>query len=458
MNNLKFGKTHAIMKTIIPFCSLCLMLSLAAVKAASPAGLEALEPFLDPHTVVLGHFDLEGADVAASLTEFIELVPESRDFWEEPMGQLRAIMESWQKEFIEAGGRRMYVMVSLAWLGADPPVATISPLTDGRDGEPLKLLFAKSNPGWQVEIRNRCVIAAPEFVMRHLQQPAAPGALGRWQAAFETVPAGFAQVVALPYAQSARVLEDLMPRLPSALGGGPGSILGRGFRWGALSLNPPPEGALSAMIQSESPESAMALREVIKNAWVMIGRNPEVQQRIAAWDELQALLVPMVKGDQLRCELSLKEVARLVRLAEPPLEEARVRALQIRVVNQLKQIGLGMMMYANEHGDRLPPHLVDIVKFLGDARLLMGPDDRQTPPSDFASLSRADQMSWIDRHSPFVYALPGVLLKEIRSPQTTVLVYERSDDSPAGVAFADGHVESVSIERLGELLQDSQVH
>jgi prepilin-type processing-associated H-X9-DG protein len=454
---VKLRKTNAIMKTIISFCSLCLMLSVAAVKAASPAGLEAIGPFLDPHTVVVGHFDLEGTDVAASITGFIELVPEPRQFWEEPIGQLRAVMESWQKEFIEAGGRRVYVMVSLAWLGANPPVAIIAPLTDGRDGDRLKSLFAKSNPGWQVEARNQCVIAAPEFVMRHFQQPAAPGALERWNAAFETVPAGFAQVVALPYAQSDRVLEELMPRLPSALGGGAGSILGRGFRWGALSLKPPPEGALSAMIQSESPESAMALREVIKNAWVMIGRNPEVQQGIAAWDELQALLVPVVKGDQLRCELSLKDVARLVRHLEPPLEEARAKARQIRVVNQLKQIGLGIMMYANDQGDRLPPHLVDIVKFLGDARLLMRPDDPRTLPSDFASLSRADQLSWIDRHSPFVYVLPGVLMKEIRSPQTTVLVYERSDDSPAGVAFADGHVERVSLERLTELLRESQV-
>jgi prepilin-type processing-associated H-X9-DG protein len=454
---VKLGKSHTIMKTIITFCSLGLMLNMAAVKAASPAGLEALEPFLEPHTVVVGHFDLEGADVAASIAGFIELVPEPREFWVEPLSQFRAFMESWQKEFIEAGGRRVYLIVSLTWLGANPPVAVISPLTDGRDGDRLKSLFAKSNPGWQVEVRNRCVIAAPAFVLQHLQQPAASGALERWKTAFKTVPAGFAQIVALPYPRSDRVLEDLMPRLPSALGGGPGSILGRGFRWGALSLKPPPEGALSAMIQSDSTESAMALREVIKNALVMIGRNPELQQGIAVWNDLQALLVPVVERDQLRCELSLKDVAGLIRHLEPPLEEARAKALQIRVVNQLKQIGLGLMIYANEQGDRLPPHLVDILKFLGDVRLLMRPDDAQTPPSNFSSLSRADQLSWIDRHSPFVYVLPGVLLKEIKSPGTTVLVYERSDDTTMGVVFADGHVETVSIERLTELLQDSQV-
>ena len=92
----------------------------------------------------------------------------------------------------------------------------------------------------------------------------------------------------------------------------------------------------------------MALREVIENALVMIGRNPEVRQAIAAWDDLQALLVPVVEADQLRCELSLKEVGRLVRHLEPPLEEARAKALQLRVVNQLKQIGLGMMLCAND--------------------------------------------------------------------------------------------------------------
>jgi prepilin-type processing-associated H-X9-DG protein len=351
----------------------------------------------------------------------------------------------------------LYVIVSLAWLGSYPPVAIISPLDDGLDGNRLKSLFAKSNPGWHVEVRDRCVIAAPGFVVERLLQRAATGALERWKAAFENVPAGFAQVVALPYAQSERVLEDLMPRLPTALGGGPGSILVRGFRWGALSLKQPPEGALSATIQSESPESAMALRAVIENGLVMIGRCPEVQRGIAAWDDLQALLVPVVEGDRLRCELSPRQVAGLVRHLEPPLEKARNEAMQIRMVNQLKQIGLAVMIHANEQGDRLPPHLVDIIKFLGDARLLMRRDDSQTPPSDFASLSRADQLSWIDRHSPFVYVLPGVSMKEIKSPQTTVLVYERSDDSPVGVLFADGHVERVSIERLKELLEDSAV-
>jgi prepilin-type processing-associated H-X9-DG protein len=447
-----FRERKPIMKTIIPFCSLSLMLSVAAIKAASPAGLEALEPFLDAHTVVVGRLDLEGVDVAASIAGFIELVPKPREFWVEPIGELEATIGPWQKEFIEAGGRRVYVIVSLAWLGAYPPVALISPLGDGMDGDRLRSLFAKSNPGWQVEVRDRCVIAAPGFVAQRLEQRAATGELERWKAAFEGVPAGFVQVVALPYAESERVWQDLMPRLPAALGGGPGSILARGFRWGALSLKQPPEGALNATIQSESPESAEALRAVIENGLVMIGRLPEVQQGVAGWDDLRALLVPVVEGDRLRWELSLKEVAGLVRHLEPPLEKARNEAMQIRMVNQLKQIGLGMMIHANEQGDRLPPHLVDIVKFLGDARVLMRPDDTRTPPSDFGSLSRADQLAWIDRHSPFEYVLPGVSIKEIKSPDTTVLVYERSDDSPVGVVFADGHVERVSIERLKELL------
>jgi hypothetical protein len=259
----------------------------------------------------------------------------------------------------------------------------------------------------------------------------------------------------VPYAGSDRVLADLLPALPPMLGGGPGSIIARGFRWATLSVQFPPAGSISLVIQSDSPEAARAMGEVIENGLTALGQNPAVQQQIPAWNQLVRRVHPVVVDDQLQRRLDLTQVADLVRALQPPLEAARAQAARIATVNRLKQIGLALRIYAVDHADRFPPHMADLLVILGDPRLLLHPRDLQVPPADLMTQPREAQMAWIDQHSAFIYVLPSASLKEIQSPGTSVAVYERpepGDDPTVGVAFADGSVQRVTLERLNQLL------
>lgn len=447
------------MKSIFPLCLLCLLLlHSASAKTASNHDLEQLMPFLDPYTIAIVQLNLEDLDVPATSRQLLELLPEPREFWAEPITQAQRILEPWHRQFHQAGGQRLYLLLSLSWLGVQPPVVVVAPLTSAANPESLKTSLAMLNPGWQPHVMHNCVVTAPEFILRQLQSetaPATPVPPEHWQTALATTETELARLVLVPYPDSDRVLANLLPTLPPMLGGGPGSILTRGFRWASLSLQLPPSGAITLTIQSDSPESATALGEVIKNGLDAVGQLPEAQQQIPHWNDLLQLVHPVAVNDQLRRRLDLTQLSDLVQALQPPLDEARTKAAEIATVNRLKQVGLALHIYAVDHAERFPPHLVDLLPQLGDPRLLLHPSSTVSPPADLITQPRDAQMAWIDQNSPFVFALPGAALKEIRNPGNTPAVYERPEpDTSAtiGVAFADGSVRRIAPEELNRLL------
>jgi hypothetical protein len=444
------------MKSILQLGSLCLLLLHAApAKAASNNDLEQLLPFLDPYTVGIAQLNLDDLDVSATARRLLELLPEPREFWAEPIAQAQQFLEPWHQQFRQAGGQRLYILLSLSWLRLEPPVVVVVPLTSTANAEGLKASLAMMSPGWQPEVMHGCVVTAPESILHRLRSELATVEPERWKTALATAEVEFARLVLVPYPESDRVLTGLLPTLPPMLGGGPGSILTRGLRWASLSLQLPPTGAITLTIQSDSPESATALGAVIENGLTALGQNPEVQQQIVVWDDLLQLVRPVAVDDQLRRRLDLVQLSDLLRALQPPLEEARSKAAQIATVNRLKQIGLALRIYAVDHGDQFPPHMVDLLPSLVDPRVFLNPHDSQAPPADLMTRPREAQMAWIDQQSPFVYVLPGAVLKEIHSPATTVAVYQQpqpGDDSTVGVTFVDGSVQLVTPERLKQLL------
>jgi hypothetical protein len=449
------------MKTITRFGWICLLplLALGNANAASSAQLDLLGPFLDPHTIAIIELNLDDLDVAAASTGLIEALPEPRQLWSGPIQQARGALEPWHREFRQAGGQRVYIVLSLSWLGTDVlPAAIVAPLTRNADPDRLRAALATVTPHWQARVLHGCVVSAPNYVLPNLETGGAPPAtLTRWQAAFDGAPPGIARLLLVPYAESGRVLEDVLPTLPKMLGGGPGTILSRGIHWGAVSLRLPPRTGLSLLIQSESSDAALELRRVIEHGLTAVGEMPVVRRDLPVWPEIQRVLMPVAAGARLERELDLSEVVQLAQALQLPLEQARARAQRVATINQLKQIGLALLIHANDHGDRLALHFADILPYLGDPRVLLRPGDSRVPPSDLAAQPRDARVRWIDEHSPFVYVRPGALLKEIRSPASTVMVHERFEPGktePVGVLFVDGSVHMVPPDRLGELLNN----
>jgi prepilin-type processing-associated H-X9-DG protein len=139
----------------------------------------------------------------------------------------------------------------------------------------------------------------------------------------------------------------------------------------------------------------------------------------------------------------------------PALAKAREKATSMACMNNTKQLNLALMMYAEDHNGTFPSTTTwcdSIQSYLGG-----GPGPFLCP------LGPPNQRS----HYALNSAVAGAAVKDIREPARTVLVFETDGGwNVAGsrellpskgrhggayiVGFADGHVEMVRPEHMGQ--------
>jgi hypothetical protein len=139
----------------------------------------------------------------------------------------------------------------------------------------------------------------------------------------------------------------------------------------------------------------------------------------------------------------------------PALAKAKQKANHIRCISNLRQLNLGLMMYANDNNDRFPAgtNWCDALKpFVKDEKTYV------------CAAGKPGQRS----HYAFNAKLAGRGMKDIQTPAQTVLIFEAEGGwNAAGgeellpakprhagayaVGFADGHGEMVSAARLEKL-------
>ena len=128
----------------------------------------------------------------------------------------------------------------------------------------------------------------------------------------------------------------------------------------------------------------------------------------------------------------------------PALNRAREQANRVKSANNLKQIGIASLMYANTHQGRFAPSLGVLLQ-----QEELSPDVFFSPGSGHAPPSRPadarEKMNWVNENSDYVYVGAD---KTSRSPANAVVAYEKLDENTDGVniLFADGHIEFVTID------------
>ena len=111
----------------------------------------------------------------------------------------------------------------------------------------------------------------------------------------------------------------------------------------------------------------------------------------------------------------------------PALSKAKSRAQRISAVNNLKQIGVAMRLYAGDNGGLLPVSFAAMTNELGTDKVLIDPQSGQT----------------------FIYLGNG--LKEESLKPESVVAYSPMFEGQCSVLFADGHVEGMSARKFGEI-------
>jgi prepilin-type processing-associated H-X9-DG protein len=127
---------------------------------------------------------------------------------------------------------------------------------------------------------------------------------------------------------------------------------------------------------------------------------------------------------------------------------------RIRCGSNVRQIGQALLNYSNDNDGCYPPDLGTLIKTqnipVGDFFCPSMPGGASTP-SNFAQLSRDEQVRWVNEHADFIYL--GAGMKQGAPPETIVL-YEKRVEQNSGpdlaigpdevqMLFGDGHVEAI---------------
>jgi prepilin-type processing-associated H-X9-DG protein len=224
-------------------------------------------------------------------------------------------------------------------------------------------------------------------------------------------------------------VEEMMPALPAELGGGPTTALTSGLRWISLGVQLPPDLSIHLTIRAKDAESAKALSGVVDTALKSLARFTEQEPGLSGLGKLAAALTPALSADhpdELVLSLDKAAVRKLVASELPDLlMKARAQAKAAQSMNNIRQLILGCLQYADAHKGDWPDDLEKAVKAddIG-LEVLVNPNKPDSKPG-------------------YKYISPGKA-SEIKDYSSRLVVYE-TEASPAGrnVGFADGHVERV---------------
>jgi hypothetical protein len=178
-----------------------------------------------------------------------------------------------------------------------------------------------------------------------------------------------------------------------------------------------------------------------------------------------ALLARLKAGDEVDVNLADKTVSMVVKV---PLEtvgdaggkeadaiaRARDEAKGLMCGTNLRQLGLGLVMYANDHKGRFPANLGQLAEgeYVAQPAVFLCPAAGRAVAKDYDKLPPDQKAKWIVENTSYGYNGAG---KKASAPADTVLAFELAGNHGLPLVkavFMDGHLETVTPERWDKLL------
>lgn len=416
---------------------LILILSSRASFGAAPTTLSLLEPYIEPDTLAVARIDLARIDIdgcLAKVESYIadEINEQQMKEFRQSVQQQKSMIEDWLAEFTGAGGREMYVVQNMIDI---PHHYMIVPIADDGHADALIAVLRKIIPEDESQdspiYKNRFVrrggviFAGMDRALQRLEQ-ASPARRPALREAFGLLGTEAIQIALIPNAETVRVIEEMIPATLAIFGDSMPIIpFPKGLQWAAAGIALPPGMHVDITIQYQDSDSARAFQAMV-NAYLdyglkMIG-GKEDKETVGRY---LALLRPEVEKDRVLFRLSAGEMDTLVEeLVLNLVLNVRRHAQRTACMHQLKQIGLAVMLHANDHEGRYPAQLDDLI---GTAGL------------------KADMLRCPVCGKGYVYR--GAGLKTAQAGPHIILAHDSPDchgEPERNVLFADGHIERMA--------------
>ena len=306
---------------------------------AAEARVKAIAPFVDSDVFAVVQVDVARLDGPTLFTKVFgePLPPVAADG--------KRILLHWSDDLKAAGAKELYVVFSIIDILARPIL--VVPLSEGAKAEAIaKAIHADAGP-----IHNAIVSGSPEALARLRRAPAAVrpelsaafGAVGQESVAL--------RLLLLPSADSRRVFEEMLPRFPEEMGGGPITDFTRGLLWAAAGIDAGERPAVKLVAGSRDAESARSLVQLMEKVVGFLRSSPEVARSVPRLANVLPEFKPMISGDRVTLEVDARKAGALFDVVSGPPREAAIRN---QCTNNEKQIALALYNYHDKHNS-FPP-------------------------------------------------------------------------------------------------------
>ena len=144
-------------------------------------------------------------------------------------------------------------------------------------------------------------------------------------------------------------------------------------------------------------------------------------------------------------------------IALPAFAQARQNARIVASLSNLRQVGLAIQLYANDHDGKLPPDLGSTYSYVGSAALFVAPEHLGTVA--LPTGNNAEKIAlWVNANTDYVYvgAKYGKY-SNVTNASQIVFAHEKFDlarDGRVDALFADGHAEVLPVPIVKQRIED----
>jgi prepilin-type processing-associated H-X9-DG protein len=149
--------------------------------------------------------------------------------------------------------------------------------------------------------------------------------------------------------------------------------------------------------------------------------------------------------------------AMLVSVLLPSLNRARETANRVKCASNERQIGQGLLLYANENKGKYPDDLGTLMKSEElTPEVFLCPTRGETMPPEVAQMTPDQKVAWVNEHSDYLYLGKG---QTSSAPADRIIVYEKPDahnGDGMNILYGDGHVEFQRMEAANRAIEKQE--